>query len=114
MTLALRNLLSNGFINARGFFRSWFEDEVERILNARNPGRKKKLADDENEACARMQHELEQGFHAENVPVEFRQLAPAAARYGIGDDPCRALIMSRIPAKERKTLISEVDHHADA
>ncbi len=61
-----------------------------------------------------MQRELEQTFDAEKVPAEFREVAHWAARYGIGDDPCRALIMSNISREDRKTMIAEVDRHADA
>lgn len=105
-------LLLNGFIRARNFFWSETWDEAERIRNSLERGRKRRVAQEELDECERMRHELEQSFDASRVPAAVRALAPAASRYGIGDDACRPILMKRIPKKERAQLIKRADRLA--
>jgi hypothetical protein len=42
------------------------------------------------------------GFDAARVPKELRHLVPLARALGVGDDPCRALFVRKIPLRERR------------
>lgn len=103
------HLLTSGFIRARNFLRSELEDEAERIRNSIDRGRKRRVAKEELDRCRRDQLELERSFDPKRVPASIKALAAAAARYGVGDDVCRPLLMRRIPKKEREKLIRQAD-----
>jgi hypothetical protein len=105
-------LLTNGFIHARNFLWSAMQDEADRIRNSLERGRKSRVAKDELDECKERQRALKESFDAARVPASIRALASAASRYGIGDDPCRYLLMKRIPKKERVQLIKRADRLA--
>lgn len=107
-----QTLITNGFIHPRNFFWSATYDEAERIRNSLERGRKRRVAQEELDECQRRQRELKQSFDASRVPASIRALASAASHYGIGDDPCRYLLMKRIPKKERDQLIRRADRLA--
>jgi tetratricopeptide (TPR) repeat protein len=108
------HLLVNGFIYARNFMRSKISDEAERIRNKREPGRTRRQAAAELEACQKDQEALARGFDAARVPETIRPLADWASRFGIGDDVCRPFLLMRLPKAQRTKLIRAVDAHADA
>jgi tetratricopeptide (TPR) repeat protein len=107
------HLLMNGFIHARNFMRSKISDEAERIRNKRAPGRKRRQAAAELEACQKDQEALARGFDASRVPEAIRALADWASRFGIGDDVCRPFLLMRLPKAQQAKLIRAVDAHAD-
>jgi tetratricopeptide (TPR) repeat protein len=107
-------LLRNGFIRARNFFRSRLADEAERIRNRSEPGRARRLASAEREACEEFQRELARSFDPSRVPDELRPLADWAARYGVGDDHCRPYLMKRLTRSQKDRLIRTMDEKADA
>lgn len=102
-------LLTNGFIRARNYLWSGLMDEAERIRNSLERGRKQRVAKEERDECMERQRELEHSFDPSRVPASIRSLAGAASRHGIGDDPCRYLLMKKLPKKEREKLIKQVD-----
>lgn len=106
-----RTLLQNGFIAARSFFRSSLADEAEKVLNAHERGRKRRVADEQLERCVQAQRELARGFDASRVPEQLRPLAAWAIRHGVGDDVCRPLLLKRLPKEQRAELIRDVDRH---
>ena len=106
-------LLTNGFISARNYFWSEMMDEAESIRNSLERGRKRRVAREELDTCRTHQRELKERFDPSKVPASIKSLAAAASRYGIGDDPCRALIMKKIPRKTRERLIEQADRLAE-
>ncbi len=42
------------------------------------------------------------GFDVARVPKALRHLVPLARAVGVGDDPCRALFLRKIPRSERR------------
>jgi hypothetical protein len=108
------SLLLNGFIRAPNFFRSSLADKAERIQNALEPGRARRLAAADRKRCADDQRELEASFDASLVPESVRPLATWASRYGLGDDYCRPFLLKRLSKKQRATLTSQVDENAAA
>jgi tetratricopeptide (TPR) repeat protein len=104
-----RTLLKNGFIHARNFFWSRLTKEAERIQNSLDRDRKARVAKGARDECRGHQRDLKQGFDTSRVPASIRALAPAASRYGVGDDVCRPLLMKKIPRKDRAKLIEQVD-----
>jgi hypothetical protein len=102
-------LLTNGFIRATNFLWSHMTDEAERIRNSLDRGRKQRVAKSELDECRAHQRDLKKKFDASRVPASIRVLAPAASRYGVGDDVCRPLLMKKIPKKDLKKLIAQVD-----
>ena len=109
-----RTLLQNGFIHARNFFRSTLADEAEKVLNALETGRKRKVADEQLERCVQAQRELARAFDASKVPPELRPLAAWAVRHGVGDDVCRPMLLRRLSKEQREELIRDVDQHVAA
>jgi tetratricopeptide (TPR) repeat protein len=107
-------LLINGFIRARNFFRSSLADKAERIQNALEPGRARRLAAADRKRCVEDQRELQGNFDASRVPETIRTLAPWASRYGVGDDHCRPFLLKRLSKKQRAKLTCEVDENAAA
>jgi hypothetical protein len=103
------DILLQAFIHPHHSMRSELTDEAERIRNSLVKGRKQKLAKRERDDCAERQKQLKQEFKATKVPKALRSLAAAAARYGIGDDVCRPLIMKKVPKATRARLIKAVD-----
>jgi tetratricopeptide (TPR) repeat protein len=106
-------LLANGFIHAGNFFRSALGDEAERVRNALERGRKRRVAAEELASCREAQRELERSFDVSRVPEPIRPLATWASRYGVGDDHCRPLLLKRLSKKQRAELIRRVDAHAE-
>ena len=107
-----RTLLSNGFIRARNYFWSSLADEAERIRNSLSRGRKQRLARNEAADCLAWSRALRREFNRSLVPAPLRPLAAAAARYGIGDDVCRPLLLKRMPKSSRSKLIAAADRLA--
>lgn len=99
--------LLQGFIRARNFLWSWLADEAERIRNSLSRGRRQRLARDALGECLAMSRALRKTFRASRVPAALRPLAAAAARWGIGDDGCRPLLMRRIPRAQRAALVRQ-------
>jgi len=108
------NLLHNGFIRARNFFKSSLMDEAERIRNRLEPGRARRESIAERKRCAEDQQELEKAFDVSRVPAALRALAAWASRYGVGDDACRPLLLGKLSRARRAKLIRDVDEHAGA
>ena len=108
------HILVNGFIHARNFLRSYLEDEAERMRNSIDRGRKRRVAKEELDRCRQDQLELERDFDPKRVPAPLHALSAAAARYGVGDDVCRPLLMGKIPKKEREKLVRQADKLAAA
>lgn len=88
-------------------------DEAESIRNSLEGGRRRRVAKEELEECKAHQRELKERFDSSRVPASIVPLAAAAVRYGIGDDPCRALMMKKIPKKGREKLIKQADRLAE-
>jgi tetratricopeptide (TPR) repeat protein len=107
-----RTLLQNGFIAARGFFRSTLTHEVEQVLLALDR-RKHRVSDEQLERCIQAQRQLALSFDASRVPQPLRPLAVWAVRHGMGDDLCRALLLKRLSKEQRTELIHDVDQHAE-
>ena len=105
-------LLLNGFIRAYNFMWSWLSDEAERIRNSLTRGRKQLRAKAYTDECEGFSRELRKDFRRADVPAALRPLAASAARYGIGDDGCRPLLMKRIPKAQRTKLIATADRLA--
>jgi len=101
--------LLQAFIRARNHLWSSLWDEAERIRNSLSKGRKQRLAQAELSACEAMSRALRKEFRASRVPAVLRPLAAAAARWGIGDDACRPLLMRRIPHATRAKLVKQAD-----
>lgn len=109
-----KTLIQNGFVHARNHFRSSLADEAESILDALDPGRAGRLAEAEQKRCAACQQHLARTFDASRVPEPLRALSTWATGYGIGDDVCRAFLLSRLSLKQKMALIAEVDQNAAA
>jgi hypothetical protein len=107
-----RDYLHNGFIHARNFFRSWLADEAERIRNKRAPGRARSEAARQRRICGDEQARLKGRFDVSRVPEGLRDLAPWAARYGVGDDVCRPLLLAKLSKAKRAALVGKVDAQA--
>lgn len=109
-----RTLVRNGFVHARNFFQSALSDEALRLREARagitpEQSRAWALGD-----CAALQAELAAAFDVARVPPALTPLAEAAARLGVGDDSCRALLFQALEPAERAQLMAEADRLADA
>ena len=107
------SLLMNGFIRARNFMWSWLSDEAERIRNSLTRGRKQRVAKAETDECEAFSRALQKDFRRSQVPASLRPLAAAAARYGIGDDGCRPLLMKRIPKAQKTKLVATANRLAN-
>lgn len=103
------DILLQAFIRPDNYLRSELSDEAEQIRNSLVKGRKQKLAKRERDDCAQRQKQLKKEFKATRVPKPLRSLAAAAARYGIGDDVCRPMIMKKVPKATRARLIKAAD-----
>ena len=103
------DILLQAFIRPDSAMRSELIDEAERIRNSLVRGRKQKLAKQEMDDCVARQKQLKKEFKATKVPKALRSLAAAAAKYGIGDDVCRPMIMKKVPKATRARLIKAVD-----
>ncbi len=67
----------------------------------------------EMDFCAREHAAALDGFDERVVPEEVRELIPLARRFGIGDDSCRALVIRRTRAAERRIAAAAVAARAD-
>ena len=108
-----RSLLQ-GFIRGRNFLRSRLSGQAERIQNQLQPGRARREAEAQLEACLEDQSALERSFDAARVPAAFRSVSRWASRYGVGDDYCRPYLLKRLTKKQRTELVRAVDRHAKA
>ena len=43
------------------------------------------------------------------MPADLRTLIPAARRFGVGDDVCRALFVRKTPRADRAVIVKSVD-----
>jgi hypothetical protein len=60
----------------------------------------------ETDFCERERVEALRGFDETMVPADLTDLVPTAQRFGIGDDVCRALVIRRTRATDRKTIVA--------
>ncbi|HSO07775.1 MAG TPA: hypothetical protein VLW45_11065 [Pelomicrobium sp.] len=107
-------LVMNAFLRARNHVRSHLMDEVERLLGQAEPERAARQRRAMAEDCRALQADLEATLKASEVPAEFRALMPLAARYGLGDDGCRGLILAQLTDDAKAALIRDVEPHAAA
>lgn len=107
-----RTLLQNGFIAARGLFRSTLTHEVEKVLLALDRRRQPRVPDKQLDRCIQAQRDLALSFDASRVPQPLRPLAVWAVRHGLGDHVCRPLLLKRLSKEQRTELIRDVDQHA--
>jgi hypothetical protein len=63
--------------------------------------------------CERARDEATASLDEQLVPESFRSLLPLARRYGVGDDPCRGLFISKTPKPERKRHLALAEPHLD-
>ena len=92
------------FIRPRNFFVSSLWREAERLRKKVQPAAHNEGVRAERDECVRRQRELKGRFDSARVPPPLRALASAAARYGVGDDVCRPLLMKRMSKKTRERL----------
>lgn len=62
----------------------------------------------EKQYCEEERERVIASVDREKVPLELQPFLPLACRYGIGDDPCRAYFVHRIPRQERRRILREV------
>ena len=106
------NLLQ-AFIRPRNFFVSDLWRDAEKLRRKILPAAHREAVKAGREDCLRRQRELRASFDASRVPVMLRGLAPAAARYGVGDDVCRPLLMKRMSRQTRVRLVRRVQALAE-
>lgn len=109
-----QTLVLNAFLRARTHFRSYLMDELERLLGQAVPEGEARRQRARAEECRALQADLEAQLRASEVPADFRALTPLAARYGVGDDGCRRLILAQLTADEQAALLGAVAPHAAA
>lgn len=92
-------LLSNGFLRPRNFIRSRLDDAIDRAerSNADWDGN----VDIDLQDCYDRRAELEHEVELDRVPPALRQLVPWVLRVGIGDGPCRAILVDELTQDER-------------
>lgn len=112
MPVDARTLLANGFLRARSFVRSRLEDlmdRAERSNSVRDGGPEAELED-----CHRRRAELEREIAPAAVPADLRHLIPWVLRLGVGDDPCRALLIEQLSAKDSAEALQDLGENASA
>lgn len=107
-------LVMNAFVRARSHFRSHLMDELERLLGQAGPEGEARRERAQAEECRALRADLEAALRGSEVPVAFRALTPLAARYGVGDDGCRSLILAQLSADEQAAIVRAVEPHAAA
>lgn len=101
------------FIRPRNFFVSNLWREAERLRKKIQPAAHNEQIKSERDDCVRRQRELTRSFDSARVPPALRALASAAARYGVGDDVCRPLLMKRMSKKTRDRLNRDAQRLAE-
>lgn len=96
-------LLYNGFLHPRNFVRSRLEDAMDRV--ERFDASKGKLVEADPDDCRDRLTALEREVEAGRVPSSLRHLIPWVLRLGVGDDPCRAMLVEGLTAEEREEVI---------
>ena len=107
-----RTLLMNGFPHARNFFESRMREANEKALRAADPARAKRERERIERECDEALAELRQWFRPEGVPPELTALTEWALRIGVGDDMCRAHILSRLSDDDVRAASAAVAGHA--
>ena len=100
--------LLQAFLRPRNYFASNLWREAERLRGRIHPEIREAAERAEREDCAQRQRELRESFDRSRVPPALRPLAAAAARYGVGDDVCRPLLMKRMSRTARAKLVRQV------
>lgn len=112
MPLDARALLENGFLRPRNFVRSRLDDAMDRAERALDPLGSGLEADLED--CRDRLAELEREIEPDAVPAAFRHLVRWVLRLGVGDDPCRALLIDELKQDERAEVMRDFEEHAAA
>jgi hypothetical protein len=112
MPVDARSLISNGFIHAPNFLRSWIWDEIDAMERRTRREETKRRRQEERRECAERQEELLGEMDEAAVPHPLRGLIPWATRLGVGDDVCRGLVFAGLTKAERGEVTRAVDEHA--
>ena len=112
MPVDARTLLANGFIHARNFIRSRLDDAIDRA--ERSNAAAGSQSDTELEDCLERRAELEREIDPGLIPSNLRHLLPWVFRLGVGDDPCRALLIGELTEDESAEALRDFDAHAAA
>ena len=99
-------ILQNGFLHPRNFVRSRLEDAIDRV--ERSNATRDSHVEIEIEDCHDRRAELEHEFETERVPPALRQLVPWVLRFGVGDDPCRAILVNELTQDEKDQAIRDL------
>ena len=109
-----RTLIANGFVHARNFLRSRYEEEIDRARRSIAPQDAMRRAAAELQECRAMQQALERDFDARQVPISFRDATRWASRIGIGDDVCRGIALAGLASEERVEMQRVLSDHASS
>lgn len=99
-------ILRNGFLCPRNFVRSRLEDAIDRAERS-NAARDSHL-EIELEDCHDRRAKLEREVELDRVPPALRQLVPWVLRFGVGDDPCRAILVDELTQDERDQALRDL------
>lgn len=102
-------LIGNAFPSARNLIRSWIEveiDSAERRSGAVDAGR-----DDDTALrhCLDEQQAIASTWEVLSIPEPLRVLFPWVKRLGIGDDPCRTLVLGSLGEADRVAVRAAVE-----
>jgi tetratricopeptide (TPR) repeat protein len=112
MPVDARTILSNGFLHPRNFVRSRLEDAADRAERSIASWDSHLEADLED--CHDRRAELEREVELDRVPPNLRDLVPWVLRLGVGDDPCRAILIDELTQDERDEALQDFREYASA
>ncbi len=104
------SILQNGFLRPRNYVRSRLDDAINRAERAdasRNDHDKIELKE-----CHDRRAELEREVELESVPPTLHQLIPWVLRLGVGDGPCRSLLVNELTQDEREQALRDFQEYA--
>jgi len=105
-------LLKNGFIHPRNFIRSRLEDAMDQIERSKVSWKKLHLA--ELEDCYDRRTAIEQEINLDQIPSGLHDLVPWVLRLGVGDDPCREMLIKELSQDEKDAALQCIRDHASA
>ena len=91
-------IVRDGFRQARNFARSRFEEAIGRAerSNTARDGHARRA-------------ELESEVELDSVSLSLRQQIPRVLRYGVGDEPSRAIIVNELTQDERVQAVRDLE-----
>ena len=105
-------ILKNGFLHPRNFVRSRLEDAMDRVeLSNASCG---SHGEDNLDDCHDRLSELEREVALDRVPQILRHLIPWVIRLGVGDDPCRAILVAKLTRDERDEALQDFREYHSA